>query len=62
MKPFRVGLCQLEAHDLTDAEAALQEILQALDEAGEAGAQLVGMETLALLSVAGAIEKVLELS
>ena len=43
MKPFRVGLCQLEAHDLEDAETALQEILRALDEAGEAGAQLVGI-------------------
>ena len=43
MKPFRIGLCQLQAHDLEDAEAALEELLRALDEAGEAGAQLVGV-------------------
>lgn len=41
MKPFRVALCQLQAHDLVDAESAYQEIASALDDAGAAGAQLV---------------------
>jgi len=43
MKPFRVALCQVRAYDLEDAEANLQGILAALDKAGEAGAQLVGL-------------------
>ncbi|HMO96645.1 MAG TPA: nitrilase-related carbon-nitrogen hydrolase [Tepidiformaceae bacterium] len=41
MKPFRVALCQLPAYPIEKAEANLQAILAALDEAGEAGAQLV---------------------
>lgn len=43
MQPFRIALCQVRAHDLEDAEANLQNLLRALDEAGEAGAQLVGL-------------------
>ncbi|MGE3073490.1 MAG: nitrilase-related carbon-nitrogen hydrolase [Dehalococcoidia bacterium] len=43
MKPFRVALCQVRAHDIEDAEANLQNLLRALDEAGETGAQLVGL-------------------
>lgn len=41
MKPFRIACCQVEAHDLEDAEENLGNLLRALDEAGEAGAQLV---------------------
>ena len=41
MQPFRVALCQLQAHDLADAELAYSEIAAALEEAGSAGAQLV---------------------
>ena len=41
MKPFRIAVCQLEAHDIEDAERSLEELLAALDEAGAAGAQLV---------------------
>jgi predicted amidohydrolase len=40
---FRVGLCQVRAYDLEQAEANLANLLRALDEAGEAGAQLVGL-------------------
>ncbi|MGE0599291.1 MAG: nitrilase-related carbon-nitrogen hydrolase [Dehalococcoidia bacterium] len=43
MKAFRVALCQVRAHDLEDAEANLQNLLRSLDEAGETGAQLVGL-------------------
>lgn len=41
MKPFRVALCQLQAHDLADAENAYAEIAAALETAGEEGANLV---------------------
>lgn len=41
MQPFRIALCQLRAHDIERAEENLQAILEALDDAGEAGAQLV---------------------
>jgi predicted amidohydrolase len=41
VKPFRIACCQLEAHDIEDAEANLQGMLRALEEAGAAGAQLV---------------------
>jgi predicted amidohydrolase len=40
MDAFRIALCQLKAHGIEDAEANLQGILAALDEAGNAGAQL----------------------
>lgn len=43
MKPFTVGLCQVRAFDIEDAEANLENLLAALDEAGRAGAQLVGL-------------------
>jgi predicted amidohydrolase len=43
MRTFTVALCQVRAHDIDDAEANLQSILRALDEAGQAGAQLVGL-------------------
>ena len=43
MKPFRIALGQVRAHDIERAELNLQGILSALDEAGEAGAQLVGL-------------------
>lgn len=43
MQPFRVALCQVRAFNIEDAEANLQNLLRALDEAGEAGAQLVGL-------------------
>jgi predicted amidohydrolase len=43
MQPFRIALCQVRAHDIEDAEANLENILRALDEAGAAGAQLVGL-------------------
>ncbi len=43
MQPFRVALCQVRAFDIEDAEENLQNLLRALDEAGEAGAQLVGL-------------------
>ena len=43
MQPFRVALCQVRAFDIEDAEENLQNILRALDEAGTAGAQLVGL-------------------
>lgn len=41
MKPFRAALCQVPAHPIEEAEQNLQAILAALDEAGEAGAQVV---------------------
>ncbi|MEO8538820.1 MAG: nitrilase-related carbon-nitrogen hydrolase [bacterium] len=41
MKPFRIALGQVKAHGIEDAELNLQEIFRALDDAGEAGAQLV---------------------
>ena len=41
MQPFRIALCQLMAHDIEHAERNLQGILEAIDDAGEAGAQLV---------------------
>ncbi|GAB4327852.1 MAG: hydrolase [Dehalococcoidia bacterium] len=41
MQPFRVACCQLRSHDIEDAEANLQGILRALDEAGQARAHLV---------------------
>ena len=41
MQPFRIALCQLPAHDVDCAEENLQAILEALDDAGAAGAQLV---------------------
>lgn len=41
MQPFRIGLCQLRAHGIERAEENLQGILEALDDAGNAGAQLV---------------------
>src|SRR5689334_6325249 len=40
MDAFRIALCQLKAHGIEDAESNLQGILAALDEAGNAGAQL----------------------
>lgn len=43
MQPFRIALCQVRAYDIEEAEANLQNLLRALDEAGEAGAQLVGL-------------------
>jgi predicted amidohydrolase len=43
MQPFRVGLCQVAAHPLEGAEENWRAIMAALDEAGEAGAQLVGL-------------------
>ena len=43
MQPFRVALCQVRAFDIEDAEQNLQNILRALDEAGEAGAQVVAL-------------------
>ncbi len=43
MKPFTVACCQVRAYDLEDAEENLQNLLRALDEAGRAGAQLVGL-------------------
>ncbi len=41
MTPFTIACCQVRAHDIDDAEANLAQILEALDEAGRAGAQLV---------------------
>lgn len=43
MQPFRVACCQVRAFDIEDAEANLQNLLAALDEAGRAGARLVGL-------------------
>lgn len=43
MQAFRVGLCQIPAYPLERAEENLAAILAALDAAGEAGAQLVGV-------------------
>ena len=43
MKMFRVACCQVRAFDIDNAEANLQNLLAALDEAGRAGAQLVGL-------------------
>lgn len=43
MEPFRIALCQVRAYDIEQAERSLQNILRALDEAGEAGARLVGL-------------------
>lgn len=41
MKHFRIAVCQLRAHGIEQAEENLQAILEALDDAGDAGAQLV---------------------
>ena len=43
MQPFRIACCQVRAFDIEDAEANLQNLLAALDEAGGQGAQLVGL-------------------
>ncbi|GIW17985.1 MAG: hydrolase [Tepidiforma sp.] len=43
MQPFRVGLCQVPAHPLERAEENWAAIVEALDEAGRQGAQLVGL-------------------
>lgn len=43
MERFTVACCQVRAHDITDAEANLQNLLRSLDEAGRAGAKLVGL-------------------
>ena len=43
VEPFTVACCQVRAHALEDAEENLQGLLRALDEAGEAGAQLVAL-------------------
>lgn len=43
MQPFRVGLCQVPAYPLEEAEGNWSAILAALDEAGRQGAQLVGL-------------------
>jgi predicted amidohydrolase len=43
MQSFRVACCQVRAFDIEDAEANLQNLLAALDEAGRAGAQIVGL-------------------
>lgn len=43
MEPFTVACCQVRAFDIEDAEENLQNLLRALDEAGKAGAQLVGL-------------------
>ena len=43
MQPFRIACCQVRAYDIEDAEANLQNLLSALDEAGGQGAQLVGL-------------------
>lgn len=43
MKPFRVALCQVPAYPIEEAEKNLQAILAALDEAAEAGAQVVAI-------------------
>ena len=43
MKPFRVALCQVRAYDIDEAETNLQNLLRALDEAGQSGAQLVAL-------------------
>ena len=40
MKPFRIAVCQLRAHGIEAAEENLQAILEALDDAGDAGTQL----------------------
>ncbi|RIL02819.1 hypothetical protein DCC78_05065 [bacterium] len=43
MRPFTVACCQVRAFDIEDAEENLQNLLRALDEAGEAGARLVAL-------------------
>lgn len=43
MEPFTVACCQVRAFDLERAEENLLGLLRALDEAGEAGAQLVAL-------------------
>lgn len=43
MRPFTVACCQVRAYGIEDAEENLQNLLRALDEAGRAGAQLVGL-------------------
>jgi predicted amidohydrolase len=43
VEPFRVGLCQVPAYPLEQAEENWTAILAALDEAGRQGAQLVGL-------------------
>ncbi len=43
MERFRVGLCQVPAHPLERAEQNWAAIMEALDEAGRQGAQLVGL-------------------
>ena len=41
MKPMRIGLCQVRAFDLPDAEAALAACLAAIDHAAAEGARLI---------------------
>ena len=41
MEPFRIGLCQARAHGIEDPEGGLQEVLELLEDAGNAGAKLV---------------------
>ena len=41
MESFTVACCQLRANDIENAEANLEGMLEALDEAGRGGAQLV---------------------
>ena len=41
MNPMRIGLCQVRAFDLPDAEAALAPCLTAIDRAAAEGAQLI---------------------
>jgi len=43
MKPFRIALCQVRAREIENPEPALQDILRLLDDAAEAGAQLVAL-------------------
>ncbi|HEY5477329.1 MAG TPA: nitrilase-related carbon-nitrogen hydrolase [Tepidiformaceae bacterium] len=43
MEPFTVACCQVRAYDLSDAEENLQNLLRTLDDAGLAGAKLVGL-------------------
>jgi len=39
--PFRIGLCQARTYGVEEPEANLQELLELLDDAGQAGCQLV---------------------
>ncbi|HEY4670419.1 MAG TPA: nitrilase-related carbon-nitrogen hydrolase, partial [Tepidiformaceae bacterium] len=43
MEPFTVACCQVQAFDIEGAEENLQNLLRALDDAGRAGARLVGL-------------------